>query len=106
MKRFVFLFRGGPPILLLTLILAGVGVWPGAMSPTGAPSPPKELVVTTPAPSRPDTTPFFDRPRGLVFRGLQRGAGACPSGWALMDRPSTCTHGPDRAPLGVDTTRV
>ncbi|MFY9586266.1 MAG: hypothetical protein WAT66_02290 [Actinomycetota bacterium] len=105
MKRSGISRRGNPPILLVILILAALGISTSTMSPTGTTSRNEERVVTTPAPSHRDSTPSFDRARGLVYGGLIRGAGACRGAWAAADHPAMCTHGPDRSPPGGVVTR-
>ena len=50
-----------------------------------------------------------DRARGLVYRGMERARpdGPCKTGWELQlpNGKTSCTHGPDLAPSGVDVTK-
>jgi hypothetical protein len=49
-----------------------------------------------------------ERARGLVLRGLDRARpdGPCKTGWEIKvpNRQTSCTHGPDPAPPGIDVT--
>lgn len=93
-----------------TLVVVIAGVHTAKISETTSSAHREELVVTTPAapaaPSTLDRVPNVNRERGLVFRGLKPDATKCRGSWALTHITTMCSHGPDRAPPGVDVTRV
>jgi hypothetical protein len=91
-----------------TLVLTLSGVLPTTISTTTRSAQSGELIVTAPAavPDGPDHKRPLDRPRGLVFRGLKHDAVRCRGGLALSNGSTMCSHGPDRAPPGVDVTRA
>ena len=91
-----------------TLVVIIAAVHTATISETTRSAHRDELVVTEPAvlPDEPDRTQPVQRTRGLVFRGLKQNTAKCRGSWALSHIATMCSHGPDRAPPGVDVSRV